>query len=78
MIDIIAILLLAGLGLFLIARARKLRNTPESKLSIFEHPATFEKPPIETVSASLKQGPGVHASDVPEMEANNDQREVEL
>lgn len=52
MTDVLIIVLLAALSLFLLVRVRKLKNTPESKLSIYEHPATFAKPPIETVGVA--------------------------
>lgn len=33
-----------------------MKNQVESKLSVFEHPSTFEKPDIEMVSKTVRKG----------------------
>lgn len=55
--DLIIVIVCIVLVVFFISRARNLKNQSESKskLSIFEHPSTFEKPPIEIVSSNPKK-----------------------
>lgn len=51
----IIFLVFSGIIFLLIKGIMKARNNPESKLRIFEHPATFKKPATEMVSDNTKK-----------------------
>lgn len=58
----IAIIIILLVIVLLFIGIIKSKNSSESKLSIFEHPSTFEKPDIEMTgkSSKIKENTGNH------------------
>ncbi|MEM7104885.1 MAG: hypothetical protein AAF502_17245 [Bacteroidota bacterium] len=59
-ITIFVIIIISGI---LLKGVSKSRNAAESKLGIYEHPATYEKQPIEMVDDALIDDNDIDASD---------------